>query len=299
MPWQFYAVHLLLGAVFVGFGGYRLWRERELRSGSVSTYAVIVAHDVHFGGSVPGGIHVENRSPDPGRPTRFPWSVGTGDRGLVQAPVVEFTTADGQTVRARSRVSTSTTNFTPGRVVTVYYDPAAPHDVAIDGHGRGIMGVFVAIGVLLFVIATVFAIVPDNERGPWIVVGVPLILGSAFLGIGGYGVARVVNTRRRGTEATGTVVGESTSSTREGLTLYHPVVRFQVPTGHHVDAPSERGRVLGRPEHGEAVTVRYLPEDPYRMVLAGDRPRPLFVLFAFIGALILAGGLVALTIVVF
>ncbi|QVQ50649.1 DUF3592 domain-containing protein [Spiractinospora alimapuensis] len=298
MPWQFYAVHLLLGTVFVGFGGYRLWRERELRVGGVSTYAVIVAHDVHYGAGDPGGIHVENRSADPGRPTRFPWSVGTGDRSLTQAPIVEFTTAEGRTVRARSRVSTTATSFTPGRVVTVHYDLASPQEVAIDGHGRGLLRLFVAIGVLLFVIATVFAVVPDDELGPWIAAGVPLILGSAFLGIGGHGVARVVNTRRRGTAATGTIVGESTSSTREGITLYHPVVRFQLPTGHTVDVPSERGRVLGRPQRGENVTVRYLPEDPYRMALAGDRPRPLFVLFSFVGALILAGGLIVTAIVV-
>lgn len=56
--------------------------------------------------------------------------------GFIYRPTVEFTTADGQEVRA---TSTTGTNPHPGKVgdtVTVYYDPRDPHRVQVSSTRR-------------------------------------------------------------------------------------------------------------------------------------------------------------------
>lgn len=132
------------------------------------------------------------------------------------------------------------------------------------------------------------AVVPGDTLQPGVWVGIPLLLGTVFLAVGGAGIGRVWSLRRRGIATTGMVVGESTSSIREGLTRHHPIVRFSVSGGQQVEAPSERGTLRRRAEAGQSVTVRYDPADPYRMLLAGDGARPVFWVFTAIGVVTLA-----------
>ncbi|NEE01254.1 DUF3592 domain-containing protein [Phytoactinopolyspora halotolerans] len=286
VPWQGILVFALLGVACTAGAGYRLHKERILRSRGARTLAVVVAHDEHYGVSG-GGITARNRSGDPGTPTRRPWAVSTGDPHLVSAPIVEFTTVDGRTVRARSRVSSNTSVAVPGRVMTVYYDPDDPEDVAIVGHGRGVLRVFALIGVLLLITTGLLLVVSEDTLNTAVPVAVPLILGSVFFSIGAYGVGRVWALRRRGTVTEGTVVGETTTSTREGLTLRHPVVRFRTTTGHDIETASERGTLRRRAQPGQSIRLRYHPDDPYRVLLVGDGARPLFWIFALVGLTVL------------
>lgn len=298
VPWQAVAVAAAVGTVSSVGAGYRLLRERALRRGGVRTHALVVDQDEHYAHGL-GGFQVSNRSGDPGRPTRWPWAVTTGDGGgLVQAPIVEFTTADGHVVRTRSRVSTNASSVVPGRPVTVYYDPADPREVAIVGHGLGILRLFVAVGLLALGIAVCLAVLDEETLTAGAAVGVPVILGSAFLGVGGFGIGQVWVLRRRGVVTEGLVVGEETSSTREGLTLYHPVVRFTLPTGHSVRTASGRGTLRRRAAPGQTVRLRYHPDDPGRMLLVGDGARPLYWLFAVVGLVVLGGTATIATLVV-
>lgn len=288
VPWQAVLLIFVLGALFAGSAGRLLLRERALERRGSRAYASVVAQDEHYGVSG-DGVSVSNRSTDPGQPTRRPWSVSTGDKGLVQTPIVEFTTDDGTVVRTRSRISSNAGTAVPGKTVVVHYDPADPHEVAIAGYGRGLLRLFVAIGVFLIAVGVVLLVVPGDTLESVAPIAVPLILGSVFLGLGVFAVGRVLTLRIRGVVARGTVVGETTSSTREGVRLHHPKVRFRLPTGHDVETVSERGRVIRRVRVGDQVDVRYHPDDPYRMLLVGDGPRPLFVIFGLVGVLILTG----------
>jgi hypothetical protein len=290
VPWEAVLVTALIGVAFTGGAGFRLWRERALRSDGVKTHAVVVDQDEHYG-IAGGGFGARNKSRDPGRRTGRPWGVSTAGarRGLVQSPIVEFTTADGQTVRTRSKVSSNASSVVPGRTVTVYYDPEQPQDVAITGYGRGVLRLFFGIGVLVLALTVVLLVAEEQTLRDAVPFAAPVVVGSACLGVGAYGVGRVWSLRRRGVVVDGVVVGETTSSTREGLTLRHPVVRFSLNTGHQVQAPSERGTLRRRAEPGQQVRLRYHPDDPYRMLLVGDGARPLFWIFALVGTVVLAG----------
>ncbi|WP_158542830.1 DUF3592 domain-containing protein [Phytoactinopolyspora halophila] len=291
MPWQAVMVVAGMGVVFTVAAGYRLLRERALRSNGKRTLAQVVDQDEHFHGTG-GGVGARNRSQDPGQPTKRPWSVSTNDRGLVQTPIVEFTTADGETIRTRSAVSSNVSSAIPGRVMTVYYNPANPSEVAIVGHGLATLRLFLVIGIVLLAAAVAMVTASTETIENVAPLLAPFVLGAALLGVGGYGISRVWELRRRGVVAEGTVVGETTSSTREGMTLHHPVVRFSVHTGHEIETASQRGRVARRAHTGEHVRVRYHPNDPYRMLLVGDGARPLFWIFALAGIVVLALGTV-------
>ncbi|NDL55915.1 DUF3592 domain-containing protein [Phytoactinopolyspora mesophila] len=247
VPWEAVLVTALIGVAFTAGAGFRLWRERALRAGGVKTHALVVDQDEHYD-VAGGGFGAHNRSPDPGRRTKKPWSVSTANRrrGLVQAPIVEFTTAAGQTVRTRPKVSSNASSVVPGRTVTVFYDPAQPQEVAIAGYGRGVLFLFFGIGVLVLALTVVLLVAKEETLASAAPFAAPIVLGSACLGVGGFGIGRVWTLRRRGIVAEGLVVGESTSSTREGLTLRRPVVRFTLQTGHEVQTASERGSLHRR-----------------------------------------------------
>lgn len=266
VPWQAILTVAVLAAVFTGVSVYRLARERWLRRGGVRTRAVVV-----------------------GQRESFSAAGGSGDAGLVHAPVVEFTTRDGRTVRTSSPVSSNLPTAVPGRAMTVYYNPDNPEEVAIQGYGLGTYRLFLAIGLVLGAVAVALVVVPERVLLAAVPVFVPVALGTAFLGIGGFGIGRVWSLRLRGGRADGVVVGETRTSTREGMPMYHPVVRFRTSEGHEIETASERGRTLRRVRQGQAVGVRYHPDDPSRMVLAGDGARPLFSIFAFVGLLLLGG----------
>lgn len=137
MPWQGVAGFAVVGLLLMIGAGRQLLRERALRRHGLRTHALIVGQDEHFNAGIAGGVTISNRSTDKAWPTRRPWTIFTGDPELVQVPIVEFITIDGRTVRTRSRVSSSVSPFVPGRVVTVYYNPSDPAEVANVGYGAG------------------------------------------------------------------------------------------------------------------------------------------------------------------
>jgi Protein of unknown function (DUF3592) len=287
MPWQGVLTFAVVGVLLMIVAGGLLLRDRSLRRRGRRTHGVIVAQDEHFA-TTGGGLTISNRSSDKATPTRRPWAIGTGDANLVQTPIVEFMTADGRAIRTRPRVSSSVSSFVPGRVVTLFYDRNAPEEVVIAGYAGGALLSLGFAGLVALGFAVVMLLFPGEALQPGIWAAIPVVLGATMLAIGAAGIGRVWSIHRNGTVTTGTVVGETTSSTREGLTLHHPVVRFSVTSGHEVQAPAERGTLRRRARAGQSVTIRYDPADPYRMLLAGDGARPVFWIFTLVGVVTLA-----------
>jgi hypothetical protein len=182
--------------------------------------------------------------------------------------------------------------------VVVRYDPIAPEHAVIASFERGIYRIFLAIGVAALAIAATLAVLPTSGRAA--AVGMlpaiaPLGVGLVLATIGLGGVRRVVRIQRSGVKASGLVVGEVTSRTRDGIAVHHPVVRYALPDGRWVDVPSFRGTVARRVQQGQHVSVRYDPADPGTMLLHGDGPEPVFVIFALVGAVaMIAGAAIAL-----
>jgi hypothetical protein len=77
----------------------------------------------------------------------------TGDPGdWLLAPVVEFRTDDGRSVRARDPVGTNPPRFRPGDEVQVRYDPADPSRIVVGG-SLWIAVLHFAIGIVLLLVA--------------------------------------------------------------------------------------------------------------------------------------------------
>jgi uncharacterized protein DUF3592 len=268
--WYVTGVLVLLGSAFTVASAVRLGRIGRLRRSGVTALGVIVGQREGF---TPSG--------------------NTGGMALTQAPVVRFTTQTGQQVELTSSVSMNNSSFVPGRPVTVHYDPAAPDKAAVGGYETGLYRLFLALGVLLLLVAAGIVLVPPagwQRLLNLLPALLPLALGLVFAGVAALGIRRVVRIHTSGISTAGVVVGETTSSTRNGLTLHHPVVRYVVPGGHEVEVPSFRGTLAVRTSPGQQVTVHYDPADPGMMVLKGDWPEPIFWIFAFIGIVACAVG---------
>lgn len=142
------------GLLAGGFG-LRHFLARRRRRG-VRTDGTIVDFRTRFGSSSIGSPPMD--------PQGIATPISTGG-GPAYYPIVEFTTADGQTVRATSPIGS---NPRPGRVgdaAVVYYDPRDPQRVVVDtrrsramtGCGEivlvGIGGFMLVVGIALLVAA--------------------------------------------------------------------------------------------------------------------------------------------------
>ena len=114
---------LVAGGLMVAWAVRNLRRKRDRESG-----------DAHATGTV-----VENRE-----------SVDIENSTLIH-PIVEFTTAAGQTLRVELPWSTQVQHDV-GTKVTVHYDAAHPEEAGVIGQGRLVLGLLVAFGasVMLF-----------------------------------------------------------------------------------------------------------------------------------------------------
>jgi Protein of unknown function (DUF3592) len=151
---------VVFGAAITGFGLIFLLVGVVIRTtsrgfrGAARAQGTIVAFDPR----VPGSIRTS------GGRLRFgmPWGF-QGDAGMVYMPTVEFTTADGTSVKATSHIGT---NPRPGKVgdrVTVFYDPRNPERVRVQS-GKATMtcmetafmlfgGGVAALGILILIAA--------------------------------------------------------------------------------------------------------------------------------------------------
>ena len=130
-------IPLLFGALFMTIG-LLVWRSgRRLRDQGVQTAATVVRLKTH-------------RDMDSNR--------------TMYAPVVQWVTADGQTMEVASSTSSGAIRdkYRPGATVTVFYDPAKPTRMLIDGYegawlailfcvfgGLALVAAFIVIGVLV------------------------------------------------------------------------------------------------------------------------------------------------------
>ena len=270
--WYAPGILVLLGTLFAASSALRLGRISRLRRRGIAAVGSVVGQREGF---TPGG------------------NLSAGGMGLTQAPVVRFTTPAGQQVEFTPSAQTNNTSFVPGRPVTVHYDPADPHKAVIGQYESGIYRLMLAIGIVLLLVAAGIVLVPPAGWQPVFDVFpalLPLAVGLLFGGIAAIGIHRVVRIHASGTSTPGVVVGEATTSSRNGLTLHHPVVRYVVPGGAEVEIPSFRGTMGVRASPGQRVTVRYDPGDPQKMLLRGDGPEPVFVIFAFVGIVAFAVG---------
>lgn len=261
-----------IGVVFVGLSGARLLRARQLRGSGVEADAVVVGqHSTPSAGAGAGG-------------------------GLLQQPVIEFTTRDGRTVRVTSDAGTTESTLLPGESVKVYYDPTDPHRVSIPDQETGTYRILLAVGLFLFVPLLAYALLGDRAIDA--LAGIPAFIGAVFAGIGWFGIRGYWRIKHGG-RTDGNVVGFVTSESRNGSTLYHPVVRYRTADGATVEAPSRRGH-MGRPlPPGMPVRLRYERANPRRMMLAHEGAPGVFWLFGVIGVILLVIGLVVIVAVAF
>lgn len=240
-----------LGVLFAGAGGTGLVRARRLRAGGIAVRGLVVA---------------QHR----------------------KRPVIEFTTREGRAMRVVSPVDDSEPSVLPGRMITVYYDPAHPDKISIPEHESGTERLMVAIGLLLLAGLAVYALVGQRfvDVFPKFI---PLLMGAVFTGIGWFGIHRTWRIKHGG-RANGVVIGSVTSESRNS-TRHHAVVRYPGPSGAPVEAPSIRGHFRGPAPPGTPVHVRYDRTAPDRMMLAGETTPGTFWIFGVAGVLLLAAGI--------
>lgn len=258
------------GVVFAGLSGVKLVQARRLRGRGVTAEAMVVGQE-----STP----VPGTSP-----------------GLMQQPILVFTTRDGETVRVTSPVGVNDTDLVPGYTVTIHYDPADPRRVSIPEHEVGVYRLGLAAGLFLLALVAAYGILGERllKYGTF---GIPVFLGAVFTGVGWYGIHRVRRLKRGG-RTNGVVVGEVTTESRNGFTLYHPVARYRTPRGDVIDAPATQGHSY-RLRPGTPVRVCYDPTNPQRMTLAGDSAAAVYWIFGVVGPLITVVGLVIIGAVLF
>jgi len=266
----------VLGTTFVGGSMHNLAKTARLRRRGVATTGVVIAQSTGFAAG-------SDSTP------------GAGP--LAYSPVVRFTAQNGQVIEVTPSVRKTHSSFVPGRPVTVYYDPRNPRDAVIPAHDVGTTYLFLGIGALLLLgcIGILAWRALDVElSGPAANLPfglIPVGLGIVFTGIALAGIAPVVRLHRRGIRGPALVVGETVSSDSNGLPLHHPVVRFALPDGQAAEVPSYRGTLARRATPGRQVTVRYDPADPGRVLLAGDGPSPVYIVFGVAGPLIFGIGI--------
>lgn len=249
-----------LGVVFAGTSGARLVRARRLRGRGVEAEAVVVA---------------QQEMPVSG--------------GQLQRPVLVFTTREGRTVQVSSPVGRTDADLLPGHTVTIHYDPADPRTVSIPEHELGTYWLMLAIGLFLLALLAAYAVL--GERVFDGIVGIPAFVGAVFTGIGWFGIGRT-RRLRHGVRTDGVVIGAITTENRDGITLYHPVVRFRTPRGDTIDAPAIRGHASRPPPPGTPVRVCHDRANPQRMTLASDHAPAVFWIFGTLGPLLTVAGLV-------
>ncbi len=80
---------------------------------------------------------------------------GSSGSGPLYRPVVEFSTVEGQLVRAESKIGSNPAAGRVGETVAVFYDPALPNRIQLDtrvGSGACLALMFEAVGAMLLAI---------------------------------------------------------------------------------------------------------------------------------------------------
>ncbi|WP_405773828.1 DUF3592 domain-containing protein [Streptomyces sp. NBC_00859] len=110
---------MAFGSVFCGAGAGSLYKRRWLQRHGVRTSGTVIR-----------------------------LAKSSNQDGTSYHPVVQYRTGEGRLEEARSSFGTGrSTRFQPGTPVTVFYDPAKPHRMTIDGYAGGTMVVFCLVGI--------------------------------------------------------------------------------------------------------------------------------------------------------
>lgn len=102
-----------------------------------------------------------------------------------------------------------------------------------------------------------------GDRMEALMCGIPLFMGSVFMGIGLFGVGRAWRVRHGG-RTEGVVIGAIAAESRHGLPVYHVIVRYFAPNGTMIEVPSMQGHFPRPPVPGTPVRVCYDPASPQR-----------------------------------
>ncbi|MFB7629937.1 DUF3592 domain-containing protein [Streptomyces sp. NPDC056149] len=113
---------MAFGSVFGGAGAGSLYKRRSLRRNGSRTSGTVIRLDRSSSGE-----------------------------GTSYHPAVQYRTDDGQLVETRSSFGTSrSARLRPGTPVAVFYDPAKPQRMAIDGYAGGSALAFCVFGAVTF-----------------------------------------------------------------------------------------------------------------------------------------------------
>ncbi|WP_328634966.1 DUF3592 domain-containing protein [Streptomyces sp. NBC_00356] len=113
---------MAFGAVFGAAGAGSLFKRRWLRRNGAQTSGTVIRLD---------------RS--------------SGSDGASYHPIVQYRAADGSLVESRSSFGKGrSSTLQPGTPVTVFYDPAKPRRMSIDGYATGGLFLFSLVGAVIF-----------------------------------------------------------------------------------------------------------------------------------------------------
>ncbi len=226
------------------------------------------------------------------------------DGSDASAPVVEFTTAAGETAQVQGTVFSKPPDFAVGDEVQVLVPPGRPQEAVIDSFTQRwlLPAIFGAMGIIFLAISGAMlgvrardaarrrgwdagpseaeddgrALLARLSAGPgpapsaWRVAGLLLTpVAVLLLGIGGYAALAARDFEARAVPAKGTVV-KLTVSRRS---LAAPVVEFTARDGQVVRFGT--GTASNPPQYavGQGVDVLYLPERPREAQLASAAAR--------------------------
>ncbi|MYX97448.1 DUF3592 domain-containing protein [Streptomyces sp. SID486] len=135
----------------------------------------------------------------------------------------------------------------------------------------------------------------------WLFLLIPLLIGVSFLGVAVYGLRRASALRRSGLTAVGRVVRHETRRDDDGGKYHHPVVAWTTRDGGECTYRSTfgRGTVLPGFGIGSSVTVLYDAENPHRFEVRGWDSKTFYLVFAGVGAVLTAGALSVLLVLLF
>jgi len=145
----FGAVLTAIGLIFLLVGVLIRAMSRRFRGPGERAEGTITGYDTSTPGMVGprGGLRVSS------------WSSSTFPNRMICRPTVEFTTADGTSVRATSSVGGNPRHGNVGDTVTVHYDPRNPQRVRVDAAvgrtGTCIEVVFIVLGTVVAAIGIV------------------------------------------------------------------------------------------------------------------------------------------------
>lgn len=118
-----------------------------------------------------------------------------------------------------------------------------------------------------------------------------IFLGGVFASIGGYFAYDLAAFLKKADTAQGVIVGFQKSRDPESPDSYYPVVEFDAPNGERIRFKTDTSTNMPMHEKGEAVTVYFDPQNPWKAKLRSPLTWIPFTFFFVIGSVFFVLGI--------